>query len=293
VTGQTLSSSFPTTAGAPQPSYKGSGDAFVARLSADGSSLVYSTYFGGSGIDEGRGIAVDASDNAYVTGKTYSTNLLSVNALQSANKGNGDAFVAELNSSGSLVYSTYLGGSGSDQANSIAVDSSGNAYVTGATNSSDFAVANSPQGTCKSCPNVNDAFVAEIGAGGAGLVYSTYLGGSGDDQGAAIAVDSAGNAYVTGSTLSTDFPATSGAYQTSLLGGSSAFVTQVNANGSSRGYCTYLGSNRFTYGQGIAVLAGIAYVTGVTEASGFPAVNAIQSSRAGLPDAFLTELNAT
>ena len=293
VTGQTLSSSFPTTAGAPQPSYKGSGDAFVARLSADGSSLVYSTYLGGRGIDEGRGIAVDLSGNAYVTGKTYSTDLLSVNALQSANKGNGDAFVAELNSSGSLVYSTYLGGSGSDQANSIAVDLAGNAYVTGATNSSDFAVANAPQGACKSCPNVNDAFVAEISAGGSGLVYSTYLGGGGDDQGMAVAVDLAGNAYVTGSTLSTDFPTTSGAYQTSLLGGSSAFVTKVNANGSSLGYSTYLGGNNYTYGQGIALLAGIAYVTGTTNATTFPAVNAIQSSRAGLPDAFLTELNAT
>src|SRR5207244_10458307 len=111
-------------------------------------------------------------------------------------------------------------------------------------------------------------------------------GGSGDDQGTAVAVDLAGNAYVTGSTLSTDFPATSSAYQTSLLGGSSAFVTKVNANGSSLGYSTYLGGNSYTYGQGVAVLAGIAYVTGMTDATNFPGANAIQSTRSGLPDAF-------
>ena len=124
--------------------------------------------------------------------------------LQGANKGNGDAFVAELNASGSsLVYSTYLGGSDADQANGIAVDALGNASVTGSTSSSDFPVLNAPQGVCGSCAsNINDAFVTEIGVNGSTLVYSTFLGGSGDDQGTAIALDTTGNAYVTGSTFS-------------------------------------------------------------------------------------------
>jgi len=164
-----------------------------------------------------------------------------------------------LNSSGSLVYSTYLGGSGFDQANGIAVDSLGRAYVTGYTNSSNFPVANAPQAACKSCPNVNDAFVTEIGPDGSALVYSTYLGGSGDDHGLGIAVDALGNAYATGFTFSPDFPTTSGAYQRSLLGSVSAFVAKVSANGSSLGYSTYLGTSGSSYGQSIAAMAGIAY----------------------------------
>ncbi|PYV24233.1 MAG: hypothetical protein DMG27_13410, partial [Acidobacteria bacterium] len=292
VTGQTLSSNFPTTAGAARTTYSGKGDAFVAKLSATGSSLVYSTYLGGSGPDQARGIALDALNNAYVTGQTFSTDFPTLSALQTANSGNQDAFVAELNSSGSLVYSTYLGGSGFDQANGIAVDSLGRAYVTGYTNSSNFPVANAPQAACKSCPNVNDAFVTEIGPDGSALVYSTYLGGSGDDHGLGIAVDALGNAYATGFTFSPDFPTTSGAYQRSLLGSVSAFVAKVSANGSSLGYSTYLGTSGSSYGQSIAVMAGIAYIAGVTNASSFPMVSPIQSTKAGNPDAFVAELNA-
>ena len=293
VTGQTFSSNFPTTAGAFKTTYGGRGDAFVSRLNASGSSLVYSSYLGGSGLDEARGIAVDLASNAYVTGKTFSTNFPISGALQASNKGNEDAFVTQLNASGSLVFSTYLGGSGFDRANGIAVDLLGNVHVTGYTNSSDFPVSSAFQGACRSCPKFNDAFVAEIGPHGSAFVYSTYLGGSADDEGASIAVDPLGNTYVTGFSYSTDFPTTSGAFQRSLLGGSSAFVTKISPNGSSFAYSTYLGSDKTTYGQGIAVLGGIAYVTGVTTADHFPLANPMQSTRAGLPDAFLTELNAT
>src|SRR5207247_4392399 len=177
--------------------------------------------------------------------------------------------------------------------NGIAVDLLGNVQVTGYTNSPDFPASSAPQGACKSCPRFNDAFVAEIGPHGSALVYSTYLGGSGDDEGTSIAVDPLGNAYVTGFSYSSDFPTTAGAFQPSLLGGSSAFVTKISPNGSSFAYSTYLGGDKTTYGQGIAVLGGIAYVTGVTTADHFPLANPMQSTRAGLPDAFLTELNAT
>ncbi|PYV04502.1 MAG: hypothetical protein DMG26_07295, partial [Acidobacteria bacterium] len=293
VTGQTFSSNFPTTAGAFKATYGGKGDGFVTKLSADGSSLLYSTYVGGSGLDEARGIAVDSGDNAYITGETFSTDFPLSSAFQTANKGNEDGFVAALSSSGSLVYSTYLGGSGFDQPNGIAIDSMGRAYVTGSTNSSDFPVANAHQSACKSCPSLNDAFVAEIGAGGSGLVYSTYLGGSGEDQGRGIAVDAQDNAYVTGVTFSADFPATSGAFQRTRLGSASAFVTKISANGSALGYSTYLGSDQYTYGQAVTVLNGNAYITGLTNANSFILMNPIQSARAGFPDAFVTELDAT
>ncbi|PYV29263.1 MAG: hypothetical protein DMG22_23445, partial [Acidobacteria bacterium] len=293
VTGNTISTNFPVTAGAMKASFGGSADAFVAKLSPDGSQLLYSTYLGGSGLDQALGIAVDPTGNIYVTGKTFSTNFPTVNPLQSSNKGQPNAFVTELSASGSPVYSTYLGGSGSDQGASISVDALGNAYVVGATSSSDFPTVNALQSLCMSCPSFNDAFVAEISTNGVGLVYSTFLGGSGEDQGMAIAVDAQSNAYVTGHTFSVDFPATAGAYQQSLLGGSSAFVTQIIANGSALGYSTYLGSDAYSFGEAIAVLNGNAYLAGLTHANAFPAVNATQSARAGFPDAFVAEVNST
>src|SRR5438094_3933059 len=294
VAGQALSSNFPTTAGAFDTTYNGNGDAFLLKLSATGSSLLYSTYLGGSGLDQALGVALDSSGNIYMAGQTFSTNFPTLNALQTANGGLQDSFVAEFTNSGSPLYSTYLGGSGYDQANGIAVDALGRAYVTGYTTSPDFPVHNAPAvgAACSSCANnTNDAFVAAIGANGTGFVYSTYLGGSGDDQGMGIAVDAVGNAYVTGSTFSTNFPTTVGAYQRSLLGSSSAFVTLVDTNGSTLGYSTYVGSGGNTYGQAIAVAGGNAYIGGSTNASSLPLVGAIQSGNAGGVDAFAAEIN--
>src|SRR5207249_3382021 len=296
VAGQALSSNFPTTAGAFDTTYNGNGDAFLLKLSATGSSLLYSTYLGGSGLDQALGVALDSSGNIYMAGQTFSTNFPTLNALQTANGGLQDSFVAEFTNSGSPLYSTYLGGSGYDQANGIAVDALGRAYVTGYTTSPDFPLHNAPAvgAACSSCANnTNDAFVAAIGANGTGFVYSTYLGGSGDDQGMGIAVDAVGNAYVTGSTFSTNFPTTVGAYQRSLLGSSSAFVTLVDTNGSTLGYSTYLGSGGNTYGQAIAVAGGNAYIGGSTNASSLPLVGAIQSGNAGGVDAFAAEINPT
>ena len=228
VTGYTFSTDFPTV-NPLQASDRGDFDAFVAKLNAAGSALVYSTYLGGSTVDYGYGIAVDSSGNAYVTGRTYSTDFPTAHPLQPSNAGDGDGFVTKLNAAGSaLVYSTYLGGSRQEEGNSIAVDSSGNAYVTGWTFSTDFPSANLSQAACGGCSSYSDAFVTKLNRAGSALVYSIYLGGSSFEYGYGIAVDSAGNAYVAGETSSTDFP-TVNPLQTINRGGFDAFVTRISA----------------------------------------------------------------
>jgi hypothetical protein len=248
--------------------------------------LLYSTYLGGSGVDSGYGIAVDSSGNAYVTGSTTSTDFPTMNPLQPANGGGSDAFVTKINPSGSaLVYSTYLGGSGDDWGQGIAVDTSGNAYVTGITTSTDFPTMNPLQAANG---GGYDAFVSKINPAGSALVYSTYLGGSGYDSGQGIAVDTSGNAYVTGITVSTNFPVTPGAFQTAC-GGNCAFVTKFNPSGSALVYSTYLGGS---VGYGIAVdTSGNAYVTGYAFSTNFPVTpGAFQTTCCG---AFVTKLNPT
>jgi len=208
VTGQTGSSTFPLAA-AFQSTLKGTSDAFVSRLNATGDALVYSTFLGGDGFENGNGIATDGAGSAYLTGATGSTNFPLLNAFQST-QGDTDAFATKINSNGTLAYSTYLGGSGSDTGYGIAVDLSGNAYITGATNSTNYPTANAIQPTSSS----NDAFVTKLNSLGSGLIYSTYLGGSNVEVGRGIAVDSAANAYVTGFTSSADFPVVVGALRT-------------------------------------------------------------------------------
>ncbi len=196
----------------------------MSKLNVAGSALVYSTYLGGSGTDSAV-IAVDASGNAYVTGFTTSTDFPTANPLQAAYGGGPyDAFVAKVNGPGSaLVYSTYLGGSDVDWSERIAVDASGNAYVTGYTYSTNFPTANPLQAASG---GGYDAFVAKLNAAGSALVYSTYLGGLGDERGYDIAVDASGNAYVTGSTTSTNFP-TANPLQAANGGGTDAFVARL------------------------------------------------------------------
>ncbi|HEY3132795.1 MAG TPA: SBBP repeat-containing protein [Acidobacteriota bacterium] len=203
VTGYTESSDFPTTNGV-QTGSGGGVDAFVAKFNPAGSALAFSTYLGGSGTDIGLGIAADSAGNAYVAGSTDSTNFPTMAAFQSANRGGADAFVAKIRSSGSvLLYSTYLGGIKNDLGTAVAVDSAGSAYVTGYTESSGFPTANAMQSS-----NLGDfdAFVTKLDPAGSRLLYSTYLGGGSGDFGLGIAVDSSGNAYVTGYTDSTNFP---------------------------------------------------------------------------------------
>ena len=286
VTGETGSYNFPT-ANPLQPANGGVNDAFIAKLNPTGSALIYSTYLGGHGNETGYGIAVH-SGNAYVTGYTTSTNFPTVNPLQPANAGYVDAFVTEINSTGSaLIYSTYLGGRRYDQGNGIAVDSSGNAYVVGTTQSANFPTVNPLQ---RALRGGLDAFVTKLNPTGSALIYSTYLGGSNDDRGFGIAVDTSGSAYVTGITLSTNFR-TVKPLQPTNGGLDDAFVAKVNPSGSALAYSTYLGGSDVDYGLAIAQHSGNAYVTGYTASTNFPTMNPLQPGNAGLANAFVSEIS--
>ncbi len=299
VVGNTSSINFPTTSGAFQPNYAGNGDGFVVKLSASGSSLIYSSYLGGSDGDFAQAIALDSSGNAYVTGSTRSADFPTAKPLQIGNDGQSDAFVTKVNPSGTgLVYSTYLGGSSADSGQAIAVDGAGNAYVTGFTFSKDFPTQNALQGA-----NAGglDAFVTELNSAGSGLVFSTYLGGSAQDRAFGLAVDAHGSVYVTGDTQSNDFPTTTNAFQTSNHGQGDAFVSKLAPGGSSLVYSTLLGGSGTDQANGIAVdSSGDAAITGFTQSSDFPTANPLQRilgvSGAGLcgstlcADAFVTEL---
>lgn len=297
VTGSTLSVDFPTEAGALQ-SASGGQDAFVTKLNAAGSALVYSTYLGGSGNDEGLGIAVDFSGNAYVTGVTSSTDIPAVGTLQPVfGGGNTDAFLAKLDSSGSaLVYSSFLGGSGAENVEdyhlvtAIAVDSSGAAYVIGITSSTNFPTVNPLQAANR---GRRDTFVAKINAAGSALLYSTYLGGSKDDDGRSIAVDSSGNAYLTGETSSTDFPLLTPLQAYYGGGPTDVFVAKLNAAGALI-YSTYLGGGGTDGSHGIAVdSSGNAYLTGHTDSVDFPLMDPFRRENGGSYDGFVTKVNAS
>jgi len=314
VAGFTHSTNFPTTLGAFQPTYRGSladcpdsqcGHAFVAKLNPAGSALVYSTYLGGGGgaPDAAYGIVVDSSGSAYVAG--YTANLdfpVTPGAVQTSFAGYvagarmSNAFVTKLNPSGSgLVYSTYLGGSANPPVGSngtwamgIALDASGNVYVTGGTDSTNFPVTPGAfQTVHKSTGGPTDnAFVSKINAAGSALVYSTYLGGSYLNTGGPIAVDSSGNAIVAGTTSSTDFP-TANPYQAANAGGQDAFVTKLNASGSGLVYSTYLGGAGTDAAWGVAMDgSGNAYVSGFLWIGGGPALLAKFSAAGALADSY-------
>lgn len=208
--GNTSTNLLFASSNASQQAYGGNGDAFVAKLDPTG-VCIWCTYLGGSGFEHGKDIAVDGSGNVYVTGETQSTDFPTTNASQGSNAGSAEAFVAKFSTTGTRLYSTYLGGGNYDTGNGIAADAAGNAYVTGQTASADFPILNASQptygGTTVAGSNIDrgDAFVTKLNAAGARL-YSTYLGGDAADKGYGIAVDTAGNAYVTGETWSGNFP---------------------------------------------------------------------------------------
>jgi uncharacterized repeat protein (TIGR01451 family) len=292
IVGDTTSSNFPASGF--QRTNKGAQDAFVAKVSADGSQLLYSTYLGGSSIDHGAAIAVDATGSAYVTGSTYSPDFPMGNAWQPANAGGQDAFVSRLSANGSaLIYSTYLGGSAGtasypESGLAITADGSGNAYVTGVTSSANFPLLNPLQAYLM---GTTDVFVAKLTASGV-LSYSTYLGGSGQDVGTAIAVDSGGNAYVAGYGYSTDLPVTADALQKANGGDYDAFVAKLNASGSSLMYLSYLGGNGSDAAAALALdPANNIYVAGWTLSTNFPVLNAYQATNPGNYAAFITKIS--
>jgi hypothetical protein len=285
VTGWTISEDFPTLNEYQpnQPNY----DAYVTKMNNDGDGLIYSTYIGGTGADYGRAIAVDDIGNAYITGETNGEDFPTLNEYQTSQPG-WDAFVTKLNNSGNgLIYSTYLGGDNNDNGHRIEVDIGGSAYVVGVTASGDFPTHNPYQ---MDQPGV-DAFVTKFHPDGFDLLYSTYLGGSSYDAAVGVAVDQYDNAYVTGVTISDDFPLLT-PFQVDQEG-EDAFVTKLNSNGGGLIYSTYLGGDGSDRGNDIAIdAANNAYVTGNTYSSDFPTLNPYQTDQPGA-DAFLTKLNAT
>jgi uncharacterized protein (TIGR03437 family) len=327
VVGETRSTDFPATAGAFQTTISGGSASFVAKLNSAGSGLAYATYLGGPGAisylccDAAAAVAIDSAGNAYVAGITFAPGFpVTPGAVQTKLKAelSSNAYVAKLNPSGSaLVYATFLGGSGQgafnmgpavfegDAATALAIDSSGNAYVTGYAHSADFPVtAGAFQTTNKAATTVGvdslipgyNVFVSKINPSGSVLVFSTYLGGSGvtfpysaqsneqiyGDGGNAISVDSAGNVYVAGSAYSADFPVTAGAYQTKLRAaqpfaklqiGSNAFVAKLNPAGANLVYATFVGGSGSDSANALAIDgSGNAYVAGATTSLDFPVV---------------------
>jgi len=299
VTGWTLSShaTFPVAVG-PDLTYNGLGDAFVAKVKADGTGLVYAGYIGGNDGEEGYGIAVDTTGNAYVTGVTCSTQATFPVIVGPDLTFNGfcDAFVAKVKADGTgLVYAGYIGGNESDEGWGVAVDTAGTAYVTGKTSSTEatFPVTVGPDLTFN---GFRDAFVAKVIADGTGLAYAGYIGGSGNEYGYGIAVHSSGTAYVTGETSSTEatFPVTVGP-DLSHNGGNDAFVAKVKADGTGLVYAGYIGGDGSDLGYGIVVdSVGNAYVTGITDSTEatFPNIVGPDLTHNGGNDAFVAKVKS-
>ncbi len=291
VAGVTNSSNFPIIGGAYQATFGGGfGDGFVLKLNAAGNQLVFSTYLGGNNTDKIYGMAVDPEGNISVTGSTASPNFPIQLPYQGNFKGEEDAFAAKLNSSGSaLVYSTYLGGGKQERAYDVSVDSQGNTYVTGETESTDFPVLNAYQQTKSSS---YDVFVTKFLTGGT-VAFSTFLGGTGRDQGFGIVVDATGNVYVAGETGSANFPILA-AYQSTFGGFSDAFVTKFAANGGSLIYSTFLGGSLSDGAFALAVDGqGQPHITGRTWSTDFPKVDAFQTTYGGaFSDGFVAKFGS-
>jgi hypothetical protein len=307
LTGITSSPDLGTTGGAFQSGYQGGTyDAFVAKINPQTHTLIYQTYLGGSGEDWGYAIAVDAQGNAHVGGKTNSANFPLKNAVKTKVGSDFDAYVAKLNPSGSgLVYSTLLGGDQETAARGIGLDSKGNAFVAGYSYSSILPTTTGVIG--KNLKGTMNAFVGKLPPSGKPLTYLTYLGGTKEDGAYGLAVDAAGNAYVTGATVSLDFPTTPGVkYPTypNTLCGAAAFVSKIAPGGKNLLYSTYLGGtdpSGITQGFAIAVDGGgNAYVTGQTSQNDFPcSVSALcvlllddpNTPECSRKSAFVTKLN--
>ncbi len=285
ITGFTSSPDFPAVSPF-QGGLSGGRDAFVTKLSADGTKILYSTFFGGGDNDEGRGIAVDEATNIYITGFTRSANFPLVNSVRKVPSGD-DAFAAKILAGGStLGYSVLLGGGADDDGAAIAVDASGNAFVTGSTGSTDFPVTvNAYQPALRGAQN---AFLTKLDPNG-NMLFSTFLGGSASDAAAAIALDSAGAAYITGSATSPDFPLII-AIQ-SLRGARNSFISKFSPSGGLL-YSTFLGGSGQDLGGGIGVDAmGNAYIAGQTSSTDFPLKNAVQGLTPG-ENVFVSEIDS-
>jgi hypothetical protein len=293
LTGNTYATDYPT-ANAYQTNNAGGSDIFLTKIDPTGSTLIYSTYLGGSNFDFAFDVAVDASGSTYLTGYVISSDFpTTAGAYQPGfGGGAGDAYVTKFSPDGkSLIYSTYIGGSDYDQAYGIAVDGDGNAYIAGVTASLNFPLANAYQGIIG---GNRDVFVTKLNPAGSQLVFSTYLGGALDDQCSAMTIDRAGNVYLTGRTQSANFPTAplGSVFQPAIGSATDAFVSKVSADGMTLVYSTFLGGIMTDYGYGVAVNeVGEAYAVGETASLNFPQSNSLQAYGGG-NDAFVTKFNA-
>jgi hypothetical protein len=290
ITGRTTSADFPFTPGAFQTS---SGSIYVTKLAPDGGSLIYSTFLGSTGAGAGNGIAVDSQGHAYVAGYTGDLNFpVTPGAFQTTYFGVQSGFITKLSSDGgSLIYSTYLEGSGQDVINDIVVDAQDYAYVTGITSSTDFPVT---PGAYQTTATVNSAFITKLALDGSGLIYSTYLSGSSVSNGQSISVDSYGNASVTGFVIGPSFPVTPGAFQTIYPGGlQNTFISKLSPGGDSLIASTFLGGNGSEINRGGAIDAqGRMFSTGSTTSPNFPLTpDVIPSIRDGSSNIYISILS--
>jgi RHS repeat-associated protein len=294
--GTTSSGDLPVVSGGAQGTLSGPSDAFALKLNPAGTEMVYATYLGGSGDEEGVGIALDASGNAYLAGTSNSANFpTTAGAFQTSRKGDNDLFLTKLSPAGNtLAYSTLLGGtnvSTNEQAGGIAVDGGGHAYLTGSSAASDFPVTAGAWRT--SHAGNGDAVVAKLKPDGSGLLYGTYLGGGAADAGHGLAVTATGAVVVVGETASSNFP-TVNPLQGSRQGATDAFVTQLTPTGAGAAYSTYLGGSGGETAAAVALdVLGNSYLTGSTDSSNFPTLNAYQATKTGWWDAFVTKVGAT
>ena len=289
IAGNTSAPNFPTQTPF-QAALAGGTDGFMTKFSVAGNSIVYSTYLGGAGDDRVFDMAVADDAAVFVVGSSTSANFPTTSAsVQPALAGGRDGFLTHFSLAGNaLLYSTFIGGSGTDEVFGMVIDAPMNAYLTGRTTSTNFPTLTPMQAL--NGGGANDAFVTKINPPGVAIVYSTYLGGAGDDQGQGIALDGTRNSFVTGSTTSPNFPVMA-PLQTALSGKSDAFVSKLNLAGSALVYSTYLGGISFDEGFGIGVdLLGSAYVAGYTESNNFALVNPFQAAFGGMRDAFVSKL---
>lgn len=297
IAGYTFSTDFPTTAGAYDETFNGGGiDAFVAKLSPDGSQLEYATFLGGSADDFGGGIAVDATGQAFVTGYTESSDFpTTLGAFDRTHNGSADVIVVRLNAAGSAVsYSSFIGGREVEIGYDVALGPAGEAYLTGQVASPGFPITPGVVGPFFN-GGVADAFVLKLSATTGALVYSTFLGGEEFDDAKGIAVDAQGNAFVTGRTESFEFPTTPGAFQESYIGGRDVFVSRLSPAGTAFVYSTYVGGGGEEESGGIALGPdGGALVAGWTFSPDFPvSSDAFDTTWNGDYDAFLFALDGT
>jgi len=292
VAGLTYSPYFPT-AGGPDPCHNGLSDAFIVKIDPTGSALVYGGFLGGFKEDVARAVAVDETGAAYLTGYAGSANFPTVGTLGPSRYGLCDAFVTKIDPTGStIVYSGFLGGSYFDEGTDIAIDPTGAAYVTGRTISPDLPILGELGPTNHGGPS--DAFVAKVDAAGSALVYCGYVGGSGEESGSGIAVDSSGAAYLTGYTNSLDFPSVGSLGPSHDDGAFDAFLLKVDASGSTIAYSGCLGGSSDDSGSKVAVnVSGEAFVTGTTASVDFPIAGSLDPSfNGGTLDAFVAKVDA-